>query len=86
MPYAHALIEIPVDPEDASQGVTLYKRGAEVPSDLPGIDYLYEGGSVSDDPYDPEADKVPAPDVVEIDGVKYVKSSDGAETTSDASN
>jgi hypothetical protein len=81
MAYAHALIEVPVDPEDTTKGVVKYDRGDEVPADLPGLDYLREGGSVGDEPYDPEKDKVPAPDVVEIDGVKYVKASDGSEAT-----
>lgn len=79
MAYAHALIEVPVDPEDATQGVTKYNRGDEVPADLPGYDELVEGGSISDEPYDPENDKTPAPETVEIDGVKYVKVADGAE-------
>lgn len=78
MAYAHALIEVPVDPEDSSKGVVRYARGEEVPSDLPGYDYLVEGGSISEGEYDPESDRAPAPDVVEIDGVKYVKVSDGA--------
>lgn len=81
MAYAHALIEVPVDAEDASKGVVKFARGDEVPADLPGYDELVEGGSVSDEPYDPENDKVPAPDTVEIDGVRYVKVSDGAEAT-----
>jgi hypothetical protein len=81
MAYAHALIEVPVDPEDASKGVVKYSRGEEVPADLPGFDELVEGGSIADEPYDPEADKVPAPDTVEIDGVRYVKVADGAEAT-----
>ena len=84
MAYAHALIEIPVDSEDASQGVIKYGRGDEVPADLPGYDDLVEGGSISEAPYDPEADKVPAPDVVEIEGVRYVKVADGAQEDTDA--
>ena len=86
MAYAHALIEVPVDPEDSSKGVVRYARGEEVPADLPGYDELVDGGSVSDATYDPATDKVDAPDVVEIDGVKYVKASDGAEGNEDASN
>ena len=84
MAYAHALIEVPVDPEDATKGVVKYDRNDEVPADLPGYDELVAGGSVSDEPYDPETDKVPAPDVVEIDGVRYVKVADGAQEDTNA--
>lgn len=73
MAYAHALIEVPLDPEDVSKGVTRFERGKEVPNDLPGIEELREGGSVRDEPYDPAADTSPPPDVVEIDGVRYTK-------------
>lgn len=82
MAYAHALIEVPVDPEDATKGVVKYGRGDEVPADLPGYDELVEGGSIRDEVYDPEADKSPAPDTVEIDGVKYIKVADGAQEDS----
>ena len=81
MPYAHAVIEIPRDPSDPSAGVYRYNRGDEVPADLEGMDYLREGGSVADEPYDPDSEPaLGPPDVVEIDGVKYVKASDGATT------
>jgi hypothetical protein len=69
--YAHALIEL----EDG----TRYQRGETVPEDVDGIEELMEAGSVSEAEYDPAADVSPAPEVVEIDGVKYVKASDGAE-------
>lgn len=73
MAYAHAVIEVPVDPEDATLGVTRYELGDEVPSDLPGYDELAEYGSVSDDPYDPSVEVQPPPQIIEIDGVKYVR-------------
>lgn len=73
MAYAHALIEL----EDG----TRIQRGDTVPDDLPGFEELVEAGSLSDDEYDPAADVAPAPEVIEIDGVKYVKASDGSEAT-----
>ena len=82
--YAHALIEVPVDPEDASKGVTRYKRGVKVPNDLPGMDDLIEGGSVSEEQYDPAVDKSDAPEIVEIEGHRYIKVSDDAEEGTDA--
>lgn len=81
MPYAHAVIEVPRDPADPAAGVYRYNRGDEVPADLDGIESLREYGSVADEPYDPDLEPaLGPPDVVEIDGVKYVKASDGAST------
>lgn len=74
--YAHARIEVPNDPEDPSAGVTRYEQGDEVP------EAVAEGlECVSDEPYNPAADKLPPPATVEIDGVRYVQASDGAEST-----
>lgn len=85
MAYAHAVIEVPRDVEDPSAGVVVYQRGDSVPDDLPGMDDLREAGSVSDDEYDADNEPTQVPDFVEIDGVRYVKSGDGA-TTSGESN
>lgn len=76
MLYAHAVIELP----DGSK----IQRGAQVPEDLEGLDELVEAGSVSEDSYDPAADKVDPPDVVEIEGFRYIKATDGGEGGSDA--
>jgi hypothetical protein len=68
--YAHAVIEL----EDAR-----YERGDEVPEDALSaeeIAELAEGGAVSEDPYDPEVDKVGPPATVVIDGVTYTKETD----------
>lgn len=66
--YAHARIE---DPDEPGR---YYERGAEVPETVAeGLD------CVSEEQYDPASDEVPAPDVIEIDGVRYTK-----ETTTDA--
>lgn len=67
MAYAHAVIEL----DDRT-----IQRGDEVSAkdfDSEEYDELVEGGSISDKPYDPDADVVAMPDVVEIEGVKYVK-------------
>lgn len=58
--YAHARIEDPNEPG------RYYERGDEVPEDL--IEGLE---CVSEEDYDPQTDEVPAPDVIEIDGVRY---------------
>lgn len=84
MAFAHAVIEIPRDAEDPTKGVDLYQRGDSVPDDLPGYDELVDAGSVSDDEYDPENEPTQVPDYVEIDGVRYVKTADGASEASDA--
>ena len=76
MAMAHALIEY--TEEDGS--VIRIPRGTEVSEDVPGYDELVEAGSVSDEAYDPEVENPPAPEQIEIDGVVYVKASDGAET------
>lgn len=75
MAYAHALIEY----TDDEGRVYRLNRGDEVPSDVPGYDELVDGGAVRDEPYDPDAEPVLTPDYVEIEGVRYVKISDGAE-------
>lgn len=67
--FAHAVIEL----DDRT-----YQRGEKVPEDLPGFEELLDGGAVSKDEYDASVDVVPAPDYVEIDGVRYVKTSDSA--------
>ena len=74
MAIAHAVIEY----TDEDGGTVRYDRGAEVPSDIPGYDDLVEAGSVSDEAYDPEVEKPEPPDEIEIDGVVYIKASDGA--------
>lgn len=77
MAYAHAVIEL----EDRT-----IQRGAEVSeadfADADRYEELVDGGSISDQPYDPEVDEVDPPDVVEIDGVRYVKSTDASATKS----
>ena len=71
--FAHAVIEVPVDPEDASKGVVRYERGDVIPDDLLGVDELVEHGSVSEEEYDPAAEKQEPPAFVEIDGVRYAR-------------
>ena len=78
MAYAHAVIEVPVDADDPGKGVVKYNRGDTVPDDLPGIDELVESGAVRDDEYDSSDEPTQVPDFVEIDGVRYIKTSDGA--------
>jgi len=80
MAYAHAVIEVPVDADDPGKGVTRYNRGDTVPDDLPGIEELVEAGSVRDDEYDPTEEPTQAPEFIEIDGVRYIKTGDGAST------
>lgn len=78
MAYAHELIEV-TEPDGSK---TRYKVGDEVPDsikDVPEYDELIEGGYVRDEPYDPDEHKL-VPEVVEIDGVKYVRVGDNAET------
>jgi len=75
MAYAHAVIET----SDHT-----YKRGDEVPSDLEGYDELVDAGSIRDEEYDPSEEPTQHPDFVEIDGVRYVKTGEGAEETSNA--
>jgi hypothetical protein len=75
MAYAHAVIET----EDGR-----YERGDEVPADLPGIQDLRSGGSVSNSPYIPEDDTLPPPEEIEIDGVRYVRAQDKATAKSKA--
>lgn len=70
--YAHALIN---DPRSGKR----YRQGDKVPDDLPGFDELVEGGAVSAEKYDPAADVLPPPGIVEIDGVRYVKAEDTTE-------
>lgn len=75
MAYAHALIEY----TDAEGNLVRIAQGAEVTTDIPGYDEIVEGGGIKDEPYDPNAEPKLVPDYVEIDGVRYVKSTDGAE-------
>lgn len=72
MPYtAHALVEL-------SDG-TKYARNDSVPDKVAEANpELIEGGAFSKEPYDPEADKSPLPETVEIEGVRYIKVSDAA--------
>lgn len=84
MAYAHAVIEVPRDADDPSAGVVVYRRGDEVPDDLTGMDELREYGSVRDEEYDPSDEPVQTPQSVEINGVRYVQSGDGATTTGGA--
>jgi hypothetical protein len=79
MAYAHALIEVRLDDDS----VVKYDRGEEVPSDIPGYDELVEAGSIRDEDYDPDQDKVGPPPYVEIDGVRYERQTDTAEETED---
>lgn len=74
--FAHAVIET----EEHR-----YERGSEVPEDLAGFDELVEAGSVSEEQYDASVEAVPAPDVIEMDGVRYVRASDGEQEFSNAS-
>lgn len=79
MPFAHAVI-------DASDG-TRYQRGDEVDLEKfteEELAELQDGGAIREEDYDEAADVVPAPDVVEIEGVKYVKTTDAAEEATDA--
>lgn len=85
MAYAHAVIEVAVDPEDPGAGVTRYNRGDSVPDDLPGYDDMVEAGSISDEEYDPADEPVLHPQYIEIDGVRYIRTGDGA-TTGENSN
>lgn len=80
MAYAHAVIEVPRDADDPSAGVVVYQRGDVVPDDLDGMDELVEYGSVKDEEYDPSNEPTQTPKYVEIDGVRYVKTGDGART------
>ena len=60
--YAHARIE---DPEQPGK---FYERGDAVP------EALAEGlESVSEEKYDPEADKNAPPEFIEIEGVRYAR-------------
>lgn len=73
--YAHALIEL---------GDRKIPRGAQVSADEFDPETLKayrEAGTLSEDPYDPAADKSLPPVQVEIDGVVYVQSNDGMEAT-----
>ena len=76
MPYAHALIELPDG--------TKFQRGDEVPAKV-AKDHtdLVEGGAIQDTEYDPAVDVSEAPAVVEIEGARYIKVSDGAEEATD---
>jgi hypothetical protein len=79
MLYAHALIHA----EDGPR----YDRGDEVPEDAfspEDLEALKDGGAVSEDPYDPEQDRVGPPATVEIEGVRYVQVDDGAKADEDA--
>lgn len=80
MAIAHAVIEF----QDEDGNVVRYDRGAEVPTDVPGYDELAEAGSVRDEPYDPEVEKLPPPEEIEIDGVVYIRAADGATTSGGA--
>lgn len=90
MPYAHAVIDAPNghrfergDEVDLDAFVVKDDDGTDASPDI--VANLYEGGALSDEPYDSSVDEVPAPEIVEIDGVKYVKASDGAKEASDGS-
>lgn len=74
MAIAHGVIEY----TDEDGETVRIEPGAEVSTDVPGYDELAEAGAVSDEPYDPEVAKPPPPEEIEIDGVIYVKASDGA--------
>ena len=78
MPYAHAVI-------DAPDG-TRYERGDEVDEEKfeeAELEDLVVGGAIREEDYDPEADKVGPPDVIEIEGVTYVAVSDDSKTASE---
>lgn len=75
MAYAHALIEY----TDDDGNVVRIARGDSVSSDTPGYEELVDNGAVRDESYDPSAEPKLTPEYVEIDGVRYVKTTDGAE-------
>jgi hypothetical protein len=76
MANAHAVIEF----QDEDGGTVRINRGDEVSDSVPGYDALVEAGSVSDEPYDPSIEKPELPEEIVVDGVVYVKASDGAQT------
>lgn len=73
MAYAHAVIEL--DDRTIQRGDEVSKADF---NDADRYAELVEGGSISDSPYDESEDAVPPPDVVEIDGVRYVKTKDSS--------
>lgn len=73
MAYAHAVIEL--DARTIQRGDKVSKADFD---DADRYAELVEGGSISDAPYDEADDVVPPPDVVEIDGVRYVKTKDAS--------
>lgn len=73
MAYAHAVIEL--DDRTIQRGDKVSKSDF---NDADRYAELVEGGAISDSHYDPAADEVPPPDVVEIDGVRYVKTKDAS--------
>ncbi len=77
MAIAHAVVEY--TEEDGS--VVRINRGDTVSEDVPGYDELVDSGAVSDEDYDPSVEKPDAPEEIVIDGVVYVKSADGAQTS-----
>lgn len=76
--YAHAVIEL--ENRKIQRDAQLTDEEAQA---LPGFEELVEGGALNQDPYDPKVDEVPMPDTVEIEGVTYIKVSDGAEEAAD---
>jgi hypothetical protein len=73
--YAHAVIEV----EDGR-----YERGDTVPEDIPGFKALAESGSVGTEKPEPVEVQNTPPDVIEIEGVTYKRSSDGAKNGEEA--
>lgn len=67
MAYAHAVIEL----SDRT-----IQRGEQVAEEVFSAETyaaLVEGGALSDNEYDASSDKNEPPDVIEIDGVRYMK-------------
>lgn len=75
MANAHAVIEY----QDEDGGTVRINRGDTVADSVPGYDELVEAGSVSDAEYDPAVEKPDLPDEIVVEGVVYVKASDGAQ-------
>jgi len=80
MAYAHAVIEVTETDEETGQTVVVarYERNDTVPEDTPGYDELVAGGAVGDELVDEDEFKPQPPDEIEIDGVVYKRSNDGA--------
>jgi hypothetical protein len=74
MAYAHAVIEYQNEDGEAVR----YDRGEAVSTGVPGYDELVDAGSIGEAEPDPVEIQVQAPEEIEVEGVRYVKASDGA--------